>query len=293
VIRVSSVLLSGLLLVLTACAGESEGARSAEEGESEDEIARRTYRYVDVSAEAPMKGVPRDKILRALARIDRVAKETKSPLRRALATEVLARIQGGDVLLGSIEASRGIDRWHMCRDENMPVCKGAPPAADDRTWSGDAALAKKLEDDLAGYQWGNRMYFTLSSATDVDELAATLVHEVVHVANRSECSYYSVIETHALDHDRAYVEEYRSFLSECYFNEEDAKVDTCSTYATGRVGEYGFHAKISRILPSGSIDRKQLTELVLAAEPDGNAPFGRLVPRKRDWPSSFGACRAR
>ena len=94
-----------------------------------------------------------------------------------------------------------------------------------------------LEDDLAGYQWGNRIYFTLSSATDVDELAATLVHETNHVLNRSECNYYRVMETHVVEPDRAYIEEYRAFLSECYFNEESATVASCSTYAKGRVDD--------------------------------------------------------
>lgn len=262
------------------------------EGESEDEIARRTHRYVDVSADAPMTGVARDKILRALTKIGRVSRDAKNPVRRALATETLARIESGDVLLGSIQAARGIDRWHMCKDESERACEGPMPAADDRTWKGDASLAKKLETDLAGYQWGNRIYFTLSSETDVEELAATLVHEVDHVANRSECSYYKVIDAHVVDPDPAYVEEFRAFYSECVFNEEEPTNTTCSAYAAGRVGDYGFDAKLSRILPNRSSDPEQLGARVLASE-DGDASFGRLIPRKRDWPSSFGVCRAR
>ncbi len=273
-------------LALAACAGADDAP-----GESEDEIARRTRRYVDVSAEAPMTGVPRDKILRALVKIDRVARESRDPLRRALAAETLARIEGGDVLLGSIQAARGIDRWHMCKDEKAKACDGPPPASDDRAWTGDAALARTLEEDLAGYQWGNRIYFTLSSATDVNELAATLVHEVNHVANRSECSYYRAIDAHVVEPDRAYVEEHRAFLAECLFGDEAATVASCSRYAASRVDEYGFDAKLSRVLPGGSNDPAKLAELVVAAEPNGDAPFGRLVPRKRDWPRSFGACR--
>ena len=285
---VSSVLACGLVLALAACAG-AEGA----DGQSEDDLAKRTRRFVDVHPDAPMSGVPRETILRALVKIARVARETKSPLRRALATETLARIEGGDVLLGSIEASSGVDRWHMCKDENLHACDGAAPAPDDRTWRGDAKLATTLEKDLAGYQWGNRIYFTLSEATDVDELAATLVHETDHVLNRSECSYYRVIDTHVVEPDLAYVEEYRAFLSECYFNDESASVASCSAYAAGRVGDYGFDAKLSRVLPNKSDDPKKLTELIVAAEPDGDARFGRLVPRKRDWASSFGSCPVR
>lgn len=284
--RVLGPLLAGL--VLLACSSGSEP-----DGQSEDDLARRTRRYVDVSQDAPMTGVARDKIIGALAQLDRVAHETKSPLRRAIAAETLARIANGDVLLGSIEASRGIDRWHMCKDESLHVCDGAPPAADDRAWRGDAELARTLEADLAGYQWGNRIYFTLGPTTDVNELAATLVHETVHVLNRSECHYYRVIEAHLVDADPAYVEEFRSFLSECYFAEESATIARCTTYAAGRVGEYGFHAKLSRVLPRKSSDPAKLSALILDAEPDGDAPFGRLVPRKRDWPPSFDACPVR
>jgi hypothetical protein len=281
--------LGGLLLALGACAG-GDGASSAPDGESDDEIARRVHHFVDVSADAPMKGVAREKILAALTKIDRVAHQTKSPLRRALATETLARIESGDVLLGSIEAARGIDRWHMCKDEKLHACDGPPPAGDDRTWHGDAELARTLESDLAGYQWGNRIYFTLSSATNVDELAATLVHETDHVSNRSECSYYREIDAHVVDPDRAYVEEYRAFLSECYFTEESASVAKCNAFAAGRVDEYGFASDLARVLPSRSRDPKVLAELILAAEPEGAARFGRLVPRKKDWPGGFGAC---
>ena len=60
-----------------------------------------------------------------------------------------------------------------------------------------------------------------------------------------------------------------------------------------RRGDYGFDAKLSRVLPNKSDEPKKLTDLILAAEPAGDARFGRLVPRKRDWASSFGACPAR
>lgn len=259
----------GASLVLLACAGTSETA-----GTSEDDLA--SHHYVDLSAGAPMSGVARAKMLRALSKLDHVAHEAKSTLRRDLATEVLARIQNGDVLLGSIEASRGIDRWHMCKDYEMPACDGPPPASDDRTWLGDQALADKLRTDLAGYQWGNRIYFTLNEETDVSDLAATLVHETVHVANRSECNYYEEIDQHVVDPDPAYVEEYRSFLSECYFADDAATVDTCTDYAKGRTDEYGYKAKIK-----GS---KSLTDELLADD---------IVPRKKDWPASFGACAMR
>lgn len=273
-----AVCFSGLMLA--ACA-----ATPSAEGESEDEIAKRTRKFGDVNPDAPLTGVPKEKILRALVKLDRVSREAETPLRRNLAKETLARIEGGDVLLGSIEASRGIDRWHMCKDEQMEGCDGPSPPSDD--WRGSAALAKKLKADLAGYQWGNRIYFSLDASTDIDELAVTLVHEVVHVLNRSECSYYRVIEAHEVEPDLAYVEEFRSFVSECYFRDEPVTVAGCTESAAGRVGEYGFDAKLSNV-PGG--DKEKLTTLILAAEDGATPRFGRLVPRKRDWPSRFDAC---
>lgn len=274
-----AIVLGGVMLA--ACAATPD-----HEGESEDEIAKRTRGFTDVNPDAPLSGVPKDKILRALAKLDRVAREAETPLRRNLAKETLARIESGDVLLGSIEASRGIDRWHMCKDEEAKGCEGPAPPTDD--WRGDAALARKLKADLAGYQWGNRIYFSLDASTDIDELAVTLVHEVVHVLNRSECSYYRVIEAHEVEPDLAYVEEFRSFLSECYVRDEPATVEGCTASAAGRVGDYGFDVKLSNIVPGG--DKEKLATLILDAEDGATARFGRLVPRKRDWPSRFDAC---
>jgi len=258
------------VFALVACAESAD-----DPGAQDDDLVMHQHHYVDVSADAPMTGVPRDKILRALVKIDRVAHTADNPVRRAIATETLARIEKGDVLLGSIEAARGIDRWHMCKDENEKACDGAMPAADDRTWTGDAALEKKLETDLDGYQWGNRIYFTLSSATDLDILAGTLIHETNHVSNRSECSYYRIIDQHVVDPDRAYVEEFRAFFAECIYNDH-GDVAKCGEYADGRVADYDFHAKHDP--PSELADR-------IAKE-----KAGRLVPEKSGWPASFDAC---
>ena len=267
--------------MLAACAAAPDG-----EGASEDDIAKRARKFVDVNPDAPLTGVPKEKILRALAKLDRVSRDAATPLRRDLARETLARIESGDVLLGSIEASRGVDRWHMCKDEQVKGCEGPAPPSDD--WRGDAALAKKLKADLAGYQWGNRIYFSLDASTDIDELAVTLVHEVVHVLNRSECSYYRVIEAHEVEPDLAYVEEFRSFVSECYFRDEPATVEGCTTSAAARVDDYGYAAKLSNIVAGG--DPRKITTAILATEDGASARFGRLVPRKRDWPSRFDAC---
>ncbi|MBX3232258.1 MAG: hypothetical protein KF837_33335 [Labilithrix sp.] len=255
-----------MLVLLAACSG---AGASETEARTEDDLAER--RYVDAYADAPMTGVARTKMLGALDRLAKVARSSKSELRRAIATETLARIEDGDVLLGSIQAARGIDRWHMCKDEELPVCAGAPPASDDRVWTGDAELARRLEEGLAGYQWGNRVYFSITEETDVGELAATLVHEAVHVAHRSECHYYAVVDDHVVAPEPAYVEEYRSFLAECWYGDDAATAEECVAYAKAATDDYGFGV---------SPDAAAL----------GARLIGELVPAKATWPRAFGAC---
>lgn len=280
--------------LLAASLGALVGCDPDVEATSEDVTATRTYAYVDVNPDAPLSASARKKLQGALGKLDRVARRGKSPLRRALAAETLARIEAGDVLLGSIAGARGIDRWHMCKDYALPACEGEPPADDDRAWLGDDELGAFLERELDGYQWGNRLYFTIQSSTDVDALAVTLVHEVNHVLNRSECSYYQDIDAHKVDGDLAFVEEFRAFLSECTFAKDlSATVEACSASAFARVSEYGLDYDLSRVLPGGSDDPERLAELILDAEEEDDAPFGRLVPRDEDWPTSFGACDAR
>jgi hypothetical protein len=256
--------------------------------------APRAYAFVDVNPDVPLSATAKQKLQGALAKLDRVARQSKSPLRRALAAETLERIESGDVELGSVAGARGIDRWHMCKDYAQPACAGEPPPDDDRTWVGDESLGRFLERELDGYQWSNRLYFTLSRSTDVDALAATLVHEVNHVLNRSECSYYVDIDAHRVDGDRAFVEEYRAFLSECYFTKDtSATIEACSAFAFARVSEYGFEFDLTRVLPGGSDDPEELAELIVDAEDTDEEPFGRLVPHDEQWPESFDACAVR
>ena len=278
------------LLTTLACACST----AAPTAESEDDLKARTYAYVDANPDVPLGATARAKIQAALAKIDRVARRGESQLRRDLAAETLARVEAGDVQLGSIAGARGIDRWHMCKDYALEACEGPPPAPDDRTWRGDAEVERTLDRDLAGYMWGNRLYFTLHGSTDPNELAATLVHEINHVANRSECHYYRKIETHEVKPDLAFVEEYRAFLSECYFRRDgSASPETCNASAMPSTTSYGFASDLGRVLPGGSRDPVVLAKLIVGAEAGHEARFGHLVPRKERWQASFGACPAR
>ena len=65
-----------------------------------------------------------------------------------------------------------------------------------------AAIAGQID----GYMWSNRIYVSRGQAPL--RLAATLVHEVNHVINRSEVGYYDDLPTSAFLH------EYRAFHAE-------------------------------------------------------------------------------
>lgn len=69
-----------------------------------------------------------------------------------------------------------------------------------------AAIAGEID----GYMWSNRIY--VSRGQDPQRLAATLIHEVNHVINRSEVGYYDDLPTSAFLH------EYRAFHAERMFD---------------------------------------------------------------------------
>jgi len=69
-----------------------------------------------------------------------------------------------------------------------------------------AAIAGEID----GYMWSNRIYVSRGQAPQ--RLAATLVHEVNHVINRSEVGYYDDLPTSAFLH------EYRAFHAERMFD---------------------------------------------------------------------------
>ncbi|HQY64998.1 MAG: hypothetical protein IPF92_30890 [Myxococcales bacterium] len=277
-------------LVAACVAGSLGGCSGAtsEVAESEDDIARRSYRFVDANPEVPLSPVARQKIQEALKVLARVAARREAPaLSRELARLTVDRIGAGDVLLGSIAGARGIDRWHMCKDYKLPACKGAPPDPADRTWLGDASLGATLEKELAGYQWGNRVYFTIDEELAPGELAATLVHEVNHVANRSECSYYKDIDAHTVDPNRAFVEEFRAFLAECFVAEASPTAARCSESALATTNTYGFRYDLAVISPA------EPTALALAKKMTSGAELGHLTPEAGRWPQTFVGCPAR
>ncbi|MDX2088912.1 MAG: hypothetical protein SFX73_13730 [Kofleriaceae bacterium] len=71
-------------------------------------------------------------------------------------------------------------------------------------------VAAAIEGELDGYMWSNRIY--VARGMPSMRLAATLLHEVNHVLNRSEVGYYDDLPTSAFLH------EYRAFYAESLFD---------------------------------------------------------------------------
>jgi hypothetical protein len=118
----------------------------------------------------------------------------------------------------------------------------------------DSEPARAIEDELDGYMWGNRIY--VSRGQTAQSLAATLVHEVNHVINRSEVGYYDDLPTSAFLH------EYRAFHVERMFDPAPWEgIDL-----------------VDHVITTYELDRDQIPARVLA---DPLSP--RLLPDAASW----------
>lgn len=262
------------------------GSAKADRGEEDDD----GLWFYTVEHGAPLADAAIDQVLAALTVLQEVGTTGGTALQRDLARETVARILAGDVLILSLANARGLDLWHMCKDFEHADCAGES-VAPDGDWAGSDELRDLIQSDLAGYMWGNRLYFSFSATVSANELAATLVHEVNHILNRSECSYYQDLNTHALDDSLAYLEEYRAFVSECVFlRGDDASAASCDVYANEQltVLEYGFDPDLTRLLGAGADSSLPIAEALF----EGDATrHGALVPTAPEWPDSFEPCR--
>jgi len=117
-----------------------------------------------------------------------------------------------------------------------------------------SAVAAAIENELDGYMWSNRIY--VSRGQSALRLAATLVHEVNHVINRSEVGYYDDLPT------SAFIHEYRSFYAESLFDPE----------------EYAGVDLVDYVITNYELDRSKIRASVLAT------PLSpRLLPDDRAW----------
>ncbi len=100
--------------------------------------------------------------------------------------------------------------WDFERARKDLPDAGLVPADYFTLQSPGSDAAKILTENLDGYMWSNRIY--VSRGQTVKRLAATIVHEVNHVINRSEVGYYDNLPT------SGFIHEYRSFAMEALFD---------------------------------------------------------------------------
>lgn len=270
----------------SACDGGDDGATAAAPDLKGDRAGSLAFREIDPAR--PLAAADRKTVLAALARLSDVAQRGTSGRQRKLATETLARIVDGHVMIGSVDRARGTDLWHMCLDlGDDQRCPTSPPT--DPAWAGDDALRRALADDLDGYTWGNRMYFRFGAELDATSLASTLVHEVNHVLNRSECMYYADYFTHEVEPTFAWLEEYRAFVSECVLARgSGATVSRCDTWAARQIVERGYDMTpdLAFWVDDASKGSRPIAESLFAD--DGR--YGWLAPLTAHWPRAFAEC---
>ncbi len=117
-------------------------------------------------------------------------------------------------------------------------------------------LATNISNELDGYMWSNRVYISRGQTTK--RLAATLIHEVNHVINRSEVGYYDDLPT------SAFIHEYRSFYAEAQFDPE----------------EYAGVDLVDYVVTNYELDRSKISAAVLA-----QPLTPKLLPTAAAWRS--------
>ena len=242
------------------------------------------------AAKADRGDGPQTAVDHALQHLRDVAKDGELNLQRQLAGETLARISAGDVWIGNMDQAAGIDLWHMCMDLVPEACGPRPT---ENKWDGTSFVRDTVLRELDGYQWGDRLYFALADHTDVKLLAATLVHEVNHVLNRSECSYYKDLDSHEVDVTYAFVEEFRAFYAECWFvRGAQANVENCRAYALDNLEERGYDmaANFEELMPGEKQPLEQISEELIESTWWEEGSFGYLIPSRDCWPEEFGQC---
>ncbi len=127
-------------------------------------------------------------------------------------------------------------------------------ASDYASLTPRSELAAAISEQLAGYMWSNRIY--VSRGQEPLRLAATLIHEVNHVINRSEVGYYDDLPTSAFLH------EYRAFYAESQFDRD----------------EYEGVDLVDFVIDTYELDRSKIPAAILA---DPLTP--RLLPTEIAW----------
>jgi hypothetical protein len=117
-----------------------------------------------------------------------------------------------------------------------------------------SSVKATIENELDGYMWSNRIY--VARGRDPQRLAATLIHEVNHVVNRSEVGYYDDLPT------SAFIHEYRAFYLEARFDPT----------------EFEGIDLVDYVITNYELDRSKIKPEVLA-----NPVSERLLPTQAAW----------
>jgi hypothetical protein len=131
---------------------------------------------------------------------------------------------------------------------------GLTPADYAHLHDARSSVKTAIENELDGYMWSNRIY--VARGRDAKRLAATLIHEVNHVVNRSEVGYYDDLPT------SAFIHEYRAFYLEAQFDP----------------AEYEGIDLVDYVITNYELDRSKIKPAVLA-----HPVSERLLPTAAAW----------
>ncbi|MCX6131320.1 MAG: hypothetical protein NTX25_19950 [Proteobacteria bacterium] len=243
-----------------------------------------TTKYTEVSSLKKISSQADELLGQAMAILEKKAKDRGSPLQKAIATETLARLAEARVLLDSIDDPLPEDLYHMCRDLGHRDCP--KPLENPASFRGTSSLRQMIDQRYEGYMWGNRIYVKFIRSLKPEELALTLVHEVNHVLNRSECHYYHDYTAQVLDPALGFLEEYRAFIAECaYRSGYLADAAYCHTYAEQELIDRSYTFSIDAKKFMAPDPAAQLSERLFYG-----SEFGELIPSISNWPESFKTC---
>lgn len=167
-----------------------------------------------------------------------------------LAHYTLESITAGHVLIDELSDLTCGDFLRVARD--LPDLDIQPGDYEDLTPRSELTAA--IANEIDGYMWSNRIY--VSRGQDATRLAATLIHEVNHVINRSEIGYYDDLPTSAFLH------EYRSFYAESLFDPDS----------------YDGVDLVDYVITNYELDRSKIPAAILA---DPLTPV--LMPTAAEW----------
>jgi hypothetical protein len=126
---------------------------------------------------------------------------------KQVARYTLQSIAAGHVRIDELSDLTCADFLHVIKD--LPDLGLKPSDHASLKRRGNEATAA-ISAELDGYMWSNRIY--VARGMDAHHVAATLIHEVNHVLNRSEVGYYDDLPSSAFLH------EYRAFYVERTFD---------------------------------------------------------------------------